>query len=72
MNNFDKLVANAAMYLGWYPRKDPVLEGIVRRIQELHTKDHLDAAAIAKMLTGHGKSSPLRREDFIQFVIDRT
>ncbi|OXM42749.1 hypothetical protein CFP71_42220 [Amycolatopsis thailandensis] len=72
MNSFDKLVADSAIHLGWAPRRDPALEDVVRRIQQLRTSHHLGAVAIANMLTGEGKAAALRTEEFVQFVIDRT
>lgn len=74
MRNIDDLVQKATMFLGYRPRrKDEILERAIRRIQDLYTKDHLTAAAIAKLLgSDYPDSSPMRREDFIQFVIDRT
>ncbi|RSM74727.1 hypothetical protein DL991_29160 [Amycolatopsis sp. WAC 01375] len=72
MSKFDKLVADAATFLGWEPQTDYFLEGVVTRIQDLHKEDHLSAATIARMLDMYDPTSPFRRTDFIQFVIDRT
>lgn len=74
MRNIDGLVQEAMSFLGHPPwGNDAIIERAIRRIQEIYLKDHLDAAAIVRLLGGdYPDNSPMRQNDFIQFVIDRT
>ncbi|OXM42748.1 hypothetical protein CFP71_42215 [Amycolatopsis thailandensis] len=74
MSNIDKLATEAMSFLGYSTRgKDHIIERAILRIQKAYREDHLDAAAIARLLgDDYPDGSPMRRTTFIQFVIERT